>query len=202
MGGLPRRRNQESAARILDGAADEFAATGYTGARIQRIAKKTGFNVRMIYYHYGSKLGLYRAVLETIYEQMSAILESLPRTRRRRTVAALIRYVDLLTEQPRFAGVLVRELLDGAQHLKLLAQGRPELFRNIHHHARELVESGIAAGELRQSDPAMTVMSVTSIVCFILAVRHSHALLVGKGKEKLWKRHLLRLLLDGMRKRS
>ena len=46
-------------------------------------------------------------------------------------------------EQPRFADVLVRELLDGAKHLKSLWKERPELFRQIHYHARKLIENGI-----------------------------------------------------------
>ena len=50
---------KESASRdrILDGAAEEFAAAGFAGARIDRIARRTRLNVRMIYYHFGSKKG-------------------------------------------------------------------------------------------------------------------------------------------------
>ena len=99
--------------------------------------------------------------------------------------------------------VLVRELLDGAKHLKSLWKERPELFRQIHYHARKLIESGIAAGELRNLDPAMTVLSVTSIVCFLTAARHSHALFLDerRSQPQTWKQHLMTLLLDGLRAR-
>ena len=193
-----------SRARILDGAAEEFAAAGFAGARIDRIARRTRLNVRMIYYHFGSKKGVYRAVLENIYEQMSAILEALPTSAPSRALDAFSAYVDLLTEHPRFADVLVRELLDGAKHLKALWKERPELFKQIHVHARQIYEQGSASGELRPLDPALTVMSVTSIICFLTAARHSHALFLDPKRSAdpdAWKAHLQSLILDGIRAR-
>jgi len=193
-----------SRARILDGAAEEFAAAGFAGARIDRIARRTRLNVRMIYYHFGSKKGVYRAVLENIYEQMSAILEALPTSAPSRALDAFSAYVDLLTEHPRFADVLVRELLDGAKHLKALWKERPELFKQIHMHARAIYEQGAASGELRRLDPALTVMTVTSIICFLTAARHSHALFLDPKRSSdpdAWKAHVQALLLDGIRAR-
>lgn len=197
------RKESSSRARILEGAGEEFAAAGFAGARIDRIARRTRLNVRMIYYHFGSKRGLYRAVLQDIYEQMARILEELPPSAPNRSVEAFGLYFDLLTVRPRFADVLVRELLDGAKHLKALWKERPELFRQIHHHARQLIEQGIAAGELRDLDPAMTVLSITSIVCFLTAARHSHALFLDEKRSQpgAWKQHLQTLLLDGIRAR-
>jgi TetR/AcrR family transcriptional regulator len=189
--------------RVLDGAAEEFAAAGFAGARIDRIARRTRLNVRMIYYHFGSKKGLYRAVLENIYVEMSRIVEALPPSAPNRTLEAFGAYVDLLTEHPRFADVLVRELLDGAKHLKALWKERPELFKQIHVHARGIVEQGIAAGELKPLDPALTVMSLTSIICFLTAARHSHALFLDpkRSDPDAWKAHLQTMLLDGIRAR-
>jgi AcrR family transcriptional regulator len=158
----------------------------------------------MIYYHFGSKKGVYRAVLGNIYEQMSRILEKLPPSAPNRSLEAFGAYVDLLTEHPRFADVLVRELLDGAKHLKVLWRERPELFKQIHVHARSIVDEGIAAGELKPLDPALTVMTVTSIICFLTAARHSHALFLDPKRSSdpdAWKAHLHTLLLDGIRAR-
>lgn len=49
--------------RILAAAIDEFAANGYAGARIDRIAARAEVNKRMIYHHFGGKRVLFEAVL-------------------------------------------------------------------------------------------------------------------------------------------
>jgi TetR/AcrR family transcriptional regulator len=202
---LAAQANRESGSkqRILEEAAAEFAAAGFAGARIDRIARRARLNVRMIYYHFGSKRGLYRAVLQSIYEEMSRVLERVPPSAPNRPLEAFSLYVDLLTDEPRFADVLVREMLDGAKHLKALWKERPELFRQIHYHARQLIEQGIAAGELKPLDPAMTVLTVTSTICFLTAVRHAHALFLDPKRAQSvdWKQHLQTLLLDGIRAR-
>jgi AcrR family transcriptional regulator len=195
-------RKESSRARILDGAAEEFAAAGFAGARIDRISRRTRLNVRMIYYHFGSKRGLYRAVLQNIYEEMSKIVET-SAAESDATSSALSMYFDLLMAHPRFADVLVREILDGAKHLKALWKERPELFKQVHLRARDLVAAGVREGYLRDLDPAMTILSLTSIVCFLTAARQSQPLFLDGRAEgaAAWKRHLFTLLFEGARRR-
>lgn len=50
-------------ANVLAAAATEFAANGYAGARIDRIASRAGANKRMIYHHFGGKQAVFEAVL-------------------------------------------------------------------------------------------------------------------------------------------
>ena len=50
--------------RILQAATVEFAASGLAGARVSRIAERARANQRMIYAYFGSKDGLFDAVLE------------------------------------------------------------------------------------------------------------------------------------------
>ena len=51
-------------ANILEVATREFSDKGLAGARIDEIAAATRTSKRMIYYYFGSKEGLYVAVLE------------------------------------------------------------------------------------------------------------------------------------------
>jgi AcrR family transcriptional regulator len=60
----PRRTPAESRGQILRAATREFVTHGFAGARVNRIVKKGGSNPRMIYHYFGSKSGLYIAVLE------------------------------------------------------------------------------------------------------------------------------------------
>ena len=57
-------------ANILEVAKVEFAEKGLAGARIDEIAAATQTSKRMIYYYFGSKEGLYTAVLEASYREM------------------------------------------------------------------------------------------------------------------------------------
>ncbi len=57
------RAGDGTRARILSAATDEFAANGYSGARIEAISRAAGANPRMIYHYFGDKDGLYVAVL-------------------------------------------------------------------------------------------------------------------------------------------
>lgn len=58
-----RQRDAErSKRRLLEAAFDEFAAHGYAGARVGRIAEAAGVNKQLISYYFGGKEGLYRAL--------------------------------------------------------------------------------------------------------------------------------------------
>jgi AcrR family transcriptional regulator len=70
----PKRTNdpERTMAGIMSVATQEFAAKGFAGARIDAIADATHTSKRMIYYYYGSKEGLYLAVLEDAYRRIRA----------------------------------------------------------------------------------------------------------------------------------
>ena len=55
---------------ILRAAINLFAKSGFAGARIEKISKAARSTDRMIYYYFGSKEGLFVAVLETIYKEL------------------------------------------------------------------------------------------------------------------------------------
>ncbi|MFC4911327.1 TetR/AcrR family transcriptional regulator [Actinomadura gamaensis] len=56
----------DSRTALLDAAAEEFARHGFKGARVQEIVRRAGVNERMIYHHFGSKEGLYRATVQEL----------------------------------------------------------------------------------------------------------------------------------------
>jgi len=66
-----RAKNPEKTrANIIDVATAEFAERGLSGARVDRIAARTNTSKRMLYYYFGDKDGLYRAVLLAYYERL------------------------------------------------------------------------------------------------------------------------------------
>lgn len=59
-------RGEDTRRRILEAALDLFAAHGYEGASTRQIAEGAGVNLPAIQYYFGSKEGLYRAIIEDI----------------------------------------------------------------------------------------------------------------------------------------
>ena len=59
-----------SKARVVTAAAAEFAARGYAGANMDRVARAARLNKAMIYYHFGSKAALYRAILVDMFDDV------------------------------------------------------------------------------------------------------------------------------------
>ena len=70
---------KDSKTRILGSALDEFAAHGYAGARVSRIAAVSRTNKQLIYYYFGSKEGLYQRVLEGVYDEVLEAERSVPK---------------------------------------------------------------------------------------------------------------------------
>ena len=58
-----------AAERILSAAMREFAKHGFAGARVERIVSRADVSPRSLYYHFGSKRGLYDAVRERLRSQ-------------------------------------------------------------------------------------------------------------------------------------
>ena len=67
----PRRRQEDRSAdsrqRLVTAAAAEFAARGFAGANVDRIARAARVNKAMIYYHFTSKAALYREILRDMF---------------------------------------------------------------------------------------------------------------------------------------
>lgn len=61
-----KRNADRTREKILQAAITEFAAKGYSGARIDAICRTARANPRMLYHHFGDKDRLYVAVLEHV----------------------------------------------------------------------------------------------------------------------------------------
>src|SRR2546427_11368900 len=58
---------------ILDAAEAVFAEHGFDGARIDAIAKASGYNPSLLFQYFGDKLGLYTAVLKRADQEASVL---------------------------------------------------------------------------------------------------------------------------------
>src|SRR4051812_44042920 len=68
--GRSRTQADDTRSRLLRAAITEFAAQGYSGARVDAICKRARSNPRMIYHYFGDKDGLYVTVLEHVLGEL------------------------------------------------------------------------------------------------------------------------------------
>jgi AcrR family transcriptional regulator len=69
----PQARLRDAArtrAELLEVATEVFAEDGFSGARVDEIARRTRTTKRMIYYYFGGKEQLYLATLEAAYREI------------------------------------------------------------------------------------------------------------------------------------
>ena len=66
------QRGEETRSRILEASIELFATSGFDGASTRTIAERAGVNLPAIQYYFGSKEGLYRAVVEEFAREIRA----------------------------------------------------------------------------------------------------------------------------------
>jgi AcrR family transcriptional regulator len=156
--------------RILDAASAEFAALGFDGARVGAIAERAGVNKAMLYYHVGDKQALYRAVLMRNFDRVSRHLADAldaggsARERLERVVTAISEAVRDNPDHPR---IVLREVASGAAHLPDDVLARMLELVGV---VRRLLAEGVAAGDLRPTEPLLTHLAIVGSVLFLNSV--------------------------------
>ncbi len=87
------RPSETTREKIIRSSARVFAQHGYDGASVRSIVSHAGVNQAAINYHFGSKEGLYRAVLQTAVQALLADDDSVPAPETLSREAALRRFV-------------------------------------------------------------------------------------------------------------
>ncbi|MDM0046647.1 TetR family transcriptional regulator [Variovorax dokdonensis] len=125
--GAPTRRTgvREAAAQatrdaILRAATKVFARYGYDGGSVEKISKAANSYDRMIYYYFGSKEGLFIAVLEDTYRRMDEAEAAidLDFAKPVEALTAFIRFVlNYYRRNPEFVTLLNTENLHKGKHI-------------------------------------------------------------------------------------
>ena len=155
--------------RLLAAAREEFAARGFDGAKVDRIARKARINKAMVYYHFPSKAALYLAILR---EQFSAVAAAVSEVRARggAPVDQLSSYIETIAHvalaRPHFPPMWLREIAEGGRHLD--ASIFNELRRVLEVLAGILKDGG-QQGVFRPAHPFVTQMGIMAPLMFFAA---------------------------------
>lgn len=171
---------ERTRANILQVAEAEFGEKGLAGARIDEIAAATRTSKRMIYYYFGSKEGLYLAVLEETYRRVREVEEELhledlaPEDALRRLVAFTF---DHHLHHESYIRIVMAENINRGQ---FLAGSRRIQELNVPAIAsvRKLYERGLKEGVFRKGlDPVDLHASISALSFFNVSNRHTFGLI-------------------------
>jgi AcrR family transcriptional regulator len=178
----PSRTNDpaRTMAGILKIATAEFAEKGLSGARIDEIAAATQTSKRMIYYYFGSKEGLYVAVLEESYRRMRSI-EGALLLQDLAPEAALCRLVEFTFDHhqgnPDYIRLVMNENMERGVYLAQSTTIR-ELNVPAIESIRNLYERGVAEGAFRPGlDPIDIHASISALTFFNVSNQHTFGLI-------------------------
>lgn len=148
---MPRVTGEDKLAnrrRLLEAAAEEFAAKGLDGANINEISLAAGLAKGTVYNHFASKEALFLAVVQEACELAAAGSSTVPpdAPTRERLRAALASDVEWARTHESFARVLVREVISANPQFypRVLEAVAPFIAR-----VREILADGVARGEVR-----------------------------------------------------
>ena len=209
MRALPRAApaaGESSRAALLAAGTELFARYGFSGASVERIARRARVNRAMVSYHFGGKKKLYQQVLGAGLAELERRVGAICRSsgpaplRLREFVAA---FAEVATRQACFPAMMLREVLSGGHLLdeKLVAH-----LAAIFGLVREIVAQGVREGSFRPVDPMLTHLGLIGSLVFYFATAPARNRLIATGSFPLrraplstdYVRHIQELMTLGL----
>ena len=158
---------EEAISAIIDVATEEFVEKGLAGARIDEIAGKA--TKRKIYYYFGGKDELYRAVLQRAYRRVREsesevdIESGTAEDALRRLIEHDVRYHS---ENPDLVRLVMNENIHRAEHLKQIPD-MPESNKRVIEILQHILDRGEAEGSFRKGIDAVELhMNMTALAFY------------------------------------
>lgn len=162
--GRKRIENPATARRILTAAEQQFAAQGMAGARTDEIAAAAHANKAMLYYYFGSKRRLLRAVLENLFRQLRSGVFAGRRTTgpaKQRLHAFILGYFDFLATHPNYPRLLQREAMEKTRNFDWIVR---RYLRPLHNGLAGIIQDGVAEGEIRDVNAHQTAFTILGMI--------------------------------------
>jgi TetR/AcrR family transcriptional regulator len=163
------RNAEASRARVWAAAAHEFAARGFDGAKVDRIAAAARVNKAMIYYHFASKAGLFNAILHDTFSAIAAAVQGVRETGGSAD-AQLRAYISAIAGvaegRPFFPPIWLREVAEAGRHLDPAVAGH---FKQVLAVIGGILQQGVAEGTMRPAHPFLVQLGIVGPLTLFLA---------------------------------
>lgn len=158
--GRPSRDRSVSLPKICDAALGVFAARGYDTATLKEIADRAGVDPSLISYQFGSKLNLWKAVIDDLGRALQSLLSGLvPPAGEEDAEDALRRALSEITrfmcENPQIPHFAAREIYRDDERTQWVNE---RLFKPLHDHLGRSLEDVRARGRLRSGPLHMLIL--------------------------------------------
>jgi len=169
-------QGERSRGKLLRAAAKLFAERGYAGTSVDDVCREAKVVKSAVYWHFESKEGLYRAVLEKVYEQIR-LIESGITTEDRSPEDALREIVratfDWHNKHPDFVRLVMNENIHQGEHIGAMTgiQVRRQTVVDL---LRRVLLRGEKSGAFRKGlDPIDLHMSISALCFYNVSNRHT-----------------------------
>lgn len=152
-------------ASLLAAAREQFLSKEFKAVSVRQIARAAGVNAAMVSYYFGSKQGLYLAMVNEALQSLEQQIANLETSPGGGIADFSDAYTLLLAENPWWPNFIIREVLFGEEATrdlvvkKFAASFAPQLLGTI--------QSDIESGQFRQDlNPAFTLISLLGMTVF------------------------------------
>ena len=187
---LPSRRSAAAGPAGSEGSRErvrrrrrEFAARGYAGANVDRIARAARLNKAMIYYHFKSKAALYREILRDMFGAAGARSATWPPPRsapRTRSAPSSPRSPTEAEARPHFPPIWLREIAEGGEHVD--AATLVDVARRSSRALGGIIAEGVRAA-VQPTNPLLVHGGIIAPLMFFLATAPLRAR-IGRAVER------------------
>ncbi|MBB3712320.1 TetR/AcrR family transcriptional regulator [Limimaricola variabilis] len=149
-------------AAILEAALEVFAARGFRGATLDRIAQAAGLSKPNLLYYFRSKEALHLAILQDLLELWLAPLRAMdPEGEPRAQIMGYVRKkLEMSRDHPRESRLFANEILQGAPRARPVLEG--ELKALVDEKAA-VISGWSAAGRIGPVDPHHLIFSIWAL---------------------------------------
>ncbi len=202
---MARRSNDPARTRekILNKATEEFALTGFAGARVDRIAERCRLSKNMLYYYFHSKEQLFVAVLERMYGDLREQQKDLS-LRAGDPIGAMRQLIEYtfhaLQANPNAIRLMNEENKHRAKYIRKSTRMR-DLYNPLVETISFILERGGKAGLFRPDlDPVLVYLTFSSLCYHYLSNQYTLQIafdrdFVSEQAREAWLDHVINVVL-------
>lgn len=170
--GRPPKSEPSRSDLILQTALAVFAAHGFEGANLRQIASTAGIDVALIAHRFGSKLELWKTVVDDLAERfLQELFVSVEQDALSDVDVlqhAMDRMIDLVCDTPQLAMFVVKEVAQQDERFEYVYE---RLIKPIHDLLLPHIQAARTSGALKDADPDFFFFTFAGSIAMTVAMR-------------------------------